>query len=97
MWKEKTFDSNFVMEIKGKGDGQMAEILPPEALAFVEKLVHQFEPTRQKLLDDVWGYSYFGDTRTLDVHIRRLRQKLGDCGSCIETVVGVGYRFIGAK
>ena len=52
---------------------------------------------RQQLLDNVWGYSYFGDTRTLDVHIRRLRQKLGDCGSCIETVVGVGYRFIGCK
>ncbi len=51
--------------------------------------------TRQNLLDDVWGYSYFGDTRTLDVHIRRLRQKLGVCGSCIETVVGVGYRFVG--
>src|SRR5215217_1575725 len=40
--------------------------------------------TRQQLLDGVWGYSYFGDTRTLDVHIRRLRQKLGDCGTCIE-------------
>ena len=53
--------------------------------------------TRQQLLDGVWGYSYFGDTRTLDVHIRRLRQKLGDCGTCIETVVGVGYRFIGQK
>lgn len=53
--------------------------------------------TRQNLLDNVWGYSYFGDTRTLDVHIRRLRQKLGDCGNCIETVVGVGYRFIELK
>lgn len=53
--------------------------------------------TRQNLLDNVWGYSYFGDTRTLDVHIRRLRQKLGDCGACIETVVGIGYRFIGLK
>ena len=51
--------------------------------------------TRQQLLDSVWGYSYYGDARTLDVHIRRLRQKLGDCGNCIETVVGVGYRFIG--
>lgn len=51
--------------------------------------------TRQQLLDGVWGYSYYGDTRTLDVHIRRLRQKLGGCGECIETVVGVGYRFIG--
>ncbi|HLE63126.1 MAG TPA: response regulator transcription factor [Pyrinomonadaceae bacterium] len=53
--------------------------------------------TRQQLLDSVWGYSYYGDSRTLDVHIRRLRQKLGDCGECIETVVGVGYRFIGCK
>jgi len=53
--------------------------------------------TRQQLLDNVWGYSYFGDTRTLDVHIRRLRQKMGDCGNSIETVVGVGYRFIWVK
>ncbi len=52
---------------------------------------------RQQLLDNVWGYSYFGDTRTLDVHIRRLRQKLGNCGNCVETVVGIGYRFIGCK
>ena len=53
--------------------------------------------TRQHILDNVWGYEYYGDTRTLDVHIRRLRQKLGDCGDCIETVVGVGYRFVGSK
>ena len=53
--------------------------------------------SRQQLLDNVWGYSYFGDTRTLDVHIRRVRQKLDQCGTCIETVVGVGYRFIGCK
>src|SRR3989440_1539890 len=51
--------------------------------------------TRQQLLDSVWGYSYYGDARTLDVHIRRLRQKLDKCGDCIETVVGVGYRFVG--
>lgn len=53
--------------------------------------------TRQQLLDNVWGYSYFGDTRTLDVHIRRLRQKMSECGTAVETVVGVGYRFIGFK
>src|SRR5918998_376646 len=51
--------------------------------------------TRQQLLDNVWGYEYYGDTRTLDVHIRRPRQKLGACGDAIETVVGVGYRFVG--
>ena len=53
--------------------------------------------TRQKLLDDVWGQDYYGDTRTLDVHIRRLRQKLGSCTGTIETVVGIGYRFVGNK
>lgn len=51
--------------------------------------------TRQQLLDNVWGYAYYGDARTLDVHIRRLRQKLGACSDSIETVVGVGYRFVG--
>ena len=53
--------------------------------------------TRQQLLDNVWGYEYYGDTRTLDVHIRRLRQKLGACADSIETVVGVGYRFTGCS
>src|SRR5262249_27485591 len=52
---------------------------------------------RQQLLNNVWGYTYYGDSRTLDVHIRRLRQKLGDCGDCIETVIGVGYRFVGCS
>jgi DNA-binding response OmpR family regulator len=51
--------------------------------------------TRQRLIDDIWGHQYYGDMRTLDVHIRRLRQKLGACGDAIETVVGVGYRFAG--
>jgi len=51
--------------------------------------------TRSQLLDEVWGQQYYGDTRTLDVHIRRLRSKLGACGECVETVVGVGYRFAG--
>ncbi len=53
--------------------------------------------TRQQLLDNVWGYSYFGDTRTLDVHIRRLRKKLDQCSESIETIVGVGYRFVATK
>lgn len=53
--------------------------------------------TRQRLLDDVWGHEYYGDQRTLDVHIRRLRHKLGACGECIETVIGIGYRFAGCS
>jgi DNA-binding response OmpR family regulator len=51
--------------------------------------------TRNQLLDEVWGQQYYSDTRTLDVHIRRLRSKLGPCGECVETVIGVGYRFAG--
>jgi len=47
---------------------------------------------RETLLDRIWGMNYFGDSRTLDVHIRRLRQKLGD-PLLIETVTGVGYRL----
>ncbi|HEX6125651.1 MAG TPA: response regulator transcription factor, partial [Pyrinomonadaceae bacterium] len=53
--------------------------------------------TRQKLLDEVWGYNYYGDGRTLDVHVRRLRQKLGECAGSIETVTGIGYRFVPNK
>ncbi len=52
--------------------------------------------TREVLLDRVWGVSYYGDSRTLDVHIRRLRQKLGD-SSVIETVTGIGYRLVAGK
>ena len=49
---------------------------------------------RNFLLETVWGYEYFGTTRTVDVHIGRLREKLGPLGENIETVEGVGYRLI---
>lgn len=49
--------------------------------------------TRDQLLGHVWGYDFDGETRTVDVHIRSLRQKLGDAGALIETVRGVGYRI----
>ncbi|MEY4067151.1 MAG: hypothetical protein RIQ44_363 [Actinomycetota bacterium] len=49
--------------------------------------------TREQLLSEVWGYDYFGGTRTVDVHIRRLRAKLGDLEGLIGTVRNVGYRF----
>ncbi len=48
---------------------------------------------REQLLETVWGYDYDGGSRTVDVHIQTLRQKLGEYGSFIETVRGVGYRF----
>jgi len=49
--------------------------------------------TREHLLDKVWGYTYEGYARTVDTHIRRLREKLGAAGDSIETIRGVGYRF----
>lgn len=51
--------------------------------------------TREQLLEDIWGYDFVGETRTLDVHIRTLRQKLGTSGDWIQTVRGVGYRLGG--
>ena len=49
--------------------------------------------TRDKLLTKIWGYDFDGETRTVDVHVRTLRQKLGELGSLIETVRGVGYKI----
>ena len=49
--------------------------------------------TREQLLSDIWGTEYYGETRTVDMHIRTLRQKLGDYGAMIETVRNVGYRL----
>ena len=53
--------------------------------------------SRDKLLNDIWGYEFSGETRTVDVHIRTLRQKLGDAGELIETIRGVGYRMAAVK
>ena len=53
--------------------------------------------SRDKLLNDIWGYEFSGETRTVDVHIRTLRQKLGSAGELIETIRGVGYRMAAAK
>ena len=49
--------------------------------------------TRNQILCHVWGYDFDGETRTVDVHVRTLRQKLGEAGNLIETVRGVGYRI----
>lgn len=54
-----------------------------------------FVLTRDTLLEKIWGYDYNGETRTVDVHVRTLRHKLGKAGDAIETVRGVGYRIGG--
>lgn len=53
--------------------------------------------SRDKLLSEVWGVDYLGESRTVDMHIKTLRQKLGDAGSRIETVIGVGYKMEGKR
>jgi two-component system alkaline phosphatase synthesis response regulator PhoP len=53
--------------------------------------------SRDKLLSEVWGIDYLGESRTVDVHIKTLRQKLGDAGALIETVIGVGYKMEGKR
>ena len=49
--------------------------------------------SREKILNGVWNYDYFGDLRTVDTHVKQLRSKLGESGSMIVTVRGVGYRL----
>ena len=73
--------------------------LPPkelELLYFLASSPNQVF-TREQLLDHIWGYDYDGETRTLDMHIKTLRQKLHDAGAQIKTVRGVGYRFLKEK
>ena len=53
--------------------------------------------TRAQLLDEIWGYGFDGESRTVDVHIRTLRQKLGPAGNYIETVRGIGYKIGGER
>ena len=49
--------------------------------------------SREKILNNVWNYDYFGDARTIDTHVKKLRSKLGDKGEYIKTIWGVGYKF----
>ena len=53
--------------------------------------------SRDKLLNEIWGDTYLGESRTVDMHIKTLRHKLGDSGKLIETVIGVGYRLGASK
>ncbi len=49
--------------------------------------------SREKILNHVWNYDYYGDARTIDTHVKKLRSKMGDKGECIKTVWGMGYKF----
>lgn len=49
--------------------------------------------SREKILNNVWNYDYFGDARTIDTHVKKLRSKLGEKGECIKTIWGMGYKL----
>ena len=96
--KEFTIDGLYVSQKKHQvkvGDREVVLTLKE-----FELLVYLMENqtrvvTRDELLNQIWGYEYDGETRTLDMHIRTLRQKLGEeGGACIRTVRGVGYRMV---
>ena len=75
-------------------DGKLVELSFKE----FELLTYFIENTgialsREKILNNVWNYDYFGDARTIDTHVKTLRSKIGAKGECIKTVWGVGYKF----
>ena len=76
-------------------DGRSIDMPPKELelLYFLASSPNQVF-TREQLLDQIWGYEYIGDTRTVDVHIKRLREKIKDHPSwTLSTVWGIGYKF----
>jgi two-component system alkaline phosphatase synthesis response regulator PhoP len=99
-------DNNEVIKVKSitinpqtrevKNGGELVELTFKEYELLMYLLEHDTRVVgRDELLNRIWGYEYDGETRTLDIHIRTLRQKLGDTGAdCIKTVRSVGYRFV---
>lgn len=78
--------------------GQTVDLTPKEyELLIYFKNNKNIAVSRENILNAVWGYDYFGDLRTVDTHVKKLRAKLGDCGKMIETVRGFGYRFEGEQ
>ena len=83
--------SNYSVEYYGKSIDMPPKEL--ELLYFLAASPNQVF-TREQLLDHIWGYEYIGDTRTVDVHVKRLREKINDHASWgIATVWGIGYKF----
>ena len=77
-----------------KIDGQPVELSYKEfelLSSFVEN--QGLALSREKILNNVWNYDYFGDARTIDTHVKKLRSKLGDKGEYIRTIWGMGYKF----
>lgn len=77
-----------------KVEGERIHLSPKEyELLFYLACNQGIALSRDQILNAVWDYNFFGDVRTVDTHIKKLRLKLGDKGDCIQTVRGLGYRF----
>lgn len=88
---------NLTMDVSSrevKVNGQTIELTFKE-FELLKKLIENkgIVLTREMLLDEIWGFEYGGETRTVDVHIAAIRNKIGDMSSCIQTVRNVGYKF----
>ena len=77
-----------------KVDGQEVELSFKEFELLAYFMENQgIALSREKILNNVWNYDYFGDARTIDTHVKKLRSKLGDKGDMIKTIWGMGYKF----
>lgn len=77
-----------------KLDGQEIDLSVKEFELLVYFIENQkIALTREKILNHVWNYDYFGDARTIDTHVKKLRSKMGDKGNYIKTIWGMGYKF----
>jgi DNA-binding response OmpR family regulator len=94
----KDFDGLIIDEVARvvTEDGKRIDLSPKEYELLVYLAVNRkVALSREQILNALWGYDYFGDLRTVDTHIKKLRAKLGEKGNFIETVRGYGYRFEG--
>ena len=75
-------------------DGNEIELSYKEFELLTYFIAHQgIALSREKILNNVWNYDYYGDARTIDTHVKKLRSKMGEKGNCIKTVWGMGYKF----
>ena len=98
MDKEETIGFGGIVMDKGAHrvtiDGEEVELSFKEFELLAYFLENQgLALSREKILDNVWNYDYFGDARTIDTHVKKLRSKLGEKGNLIKTVWGIGYRL----
>ena len=75
-------------------DGQPVDLSNKEFELLIYFMENQgMALSREKILNNVWNYDYFGDARTIDTHVKKLRSKLGEKGEFIKTIWGMGYKF----